>query len=203
MNELTLFNERKRYTTKQVAKMCGVTVKTVVVNAEKIGKKLVNGKTNFWTENELKQLQLVLMKNQIDKGNSTKEKTVENNLYDEVKAGLTLRAVIESGNEEALEELIEVSRKAMKAKKLERKNAELERENKSLQIELDYSKDFYTVKRVAKINNLNWKDIEWKLLKDMSFELGKPIIKIFDANYGYVNSYHIDVWNFCYPELNY
>ena len=74
-------------------------------------------------------------------------------------------------------------------------------EEKTLQ--LDESKEYYTVKRVAKMNGIDWRKISWKRLKDTSNYLQREVKKIFDANYGNVNAYHIDVWLNEYPELVY
>ena len=51
------------------------------------------------------------------------------------------------------------------------------------------------VRRYAKENGLNWRKINWRALKALSFEHGYDVKKIFDANYGQVNIYHIDVFN--------
>lgn len=75
-----------------------------------------------------------------------------------------------------------------------------EQENERLQQELDYSKDWYSIKRVAAMNGVDWKTFNWRKLKEKSMELGYGIKKIFDANYGEVNTYHKDVWENTYPE---
>lgn len=65
-------------------------------------------------------------------------------------------------------------------------------EEKTLQ--LDESKEWFTVKRVAFINHRPWQSFDWRRLKNTSAYLGYPVQKVFDANYGEVNAYHIDVW---------
>lgn len=75
-----------------------------------------------------------------------------------------------------------------------------EQENEKLQQELDYSKDWYSIKRVAAMNGVDWKTFNWRKLKEKSIELGYGVKKIFDANYGEVNTYHRDVWEVAYPE---
>lgn len=75
-----------------------------------------------------------------------------------------------------------------------------EQENERLQQELDYSKDWYSIKRVAAMNGVDWKTFNWRKLKEKSIELGYGVKKIFDANYGEVNTYHRDVWEAAYPE---
>ena len=67
-------------TTKEVAQICGVTEKTVRENAKTFGKVFENGKPTEWTEEELKKVQLVLMKNQISQGSETISGVVESNL---------------------------------------------------------------------------------------------------------------------------
>ena len=66
-------------TTKEVAQICGVTEKTVRENAKTFGKVFENGKSTEWTEEEVKKLQVVLMKNQMSQGTdcSVVKSTVE------------------------------------------------------------------------------------------------------------------------------
>lgn len=75
-----------------------------------------------------------------------------------------------------------------------------EQENERLQQELDYSKDWYSIKRVAAMNGVDWKTFNWRKLKEKSIELGYGVKKIFDANYGEVNTYHRDAWEAAYPD---
>lgn len=75
-----------------------------------------------------------------------------------------------------------------------------EQEKEKLQIELDYSKDWFSIKRVAKMNDVDWKIFDWRNLKSVGLEMGYEVKKIFDANYGEVNTYHREVWEACYPE---
>lgn len=60
--------------------------------------------------------------------------------------------------------------------------------------QLDESKEWYSIKRWAKENNMNWRCINWRRMKALSYGLGYEIKKIFDANYGQVNIYHINVF---------
>ena len=85
----------------------------------------------------------------------------------------------------------------------EREKERLSYEKEELQIELDESKKYYTIKRVAKINRISWKNINWKRLKNVSYAMELEIKKVFDANFESVNAYHIDVWRHEYPELEY
>lgn len=75
-----------------------------------------------------------------------------------------------------------------------------EQENEKLQQKIDYSKDWYSIKRVAAMNGVDWKTFNWRKLKEKSIELGYGVKKIFDANYGEVNTYHRNVWEAAYPE---
>lgn len=86
----------------------------------------------------------------------------------------------------------------LKSERVARIAAEEEKER--LQEELDYSKDWYSIKRVAAMNGVEWKKFKWRRLKEKSIELGYGVKKIFDANYGEVNTYHRDVWEAVYPE---
>ena len=64
--------------------------------------------------------------------------------------------------------------------------------------QLDEAKEWYTIKRFAKENRLNWRDISWQALKAISHEHGYMVKKIFDANYGEVNIYHKNVFGILY-----
>lgn len=69
-------------TTKEVAQICGVSIPTVTGNAKKVGIIFENGKAYEWTEEELKKVQVQLMKNTTARGNATTsgrvvEETVE------------------------------------------------------------------------------------------------------------------------------
>lgn len=71
-----------------------------------------------------------------------------------------------------------------------------EKERNSLQIELDKSKEYYTIKRMEKLNPD--KKFNWRLLKSESEKLHKPAKDVFDNNYGTVKAYHVDVWESLY-----
>jgi prophage antirepressor-like protein len=94
---------------------------------------------------------------------------------------------------QALEALIESEH--------EKERLSLEKSN--LQVKLDESMEYYTIKRVASINDISWKSLSWQVLKNTSQAMEYEIKKAFDANYEKVNAYHIAVWKREYPELRY
>ena len=61
-----------------------------------------------------------------------------------------------------------------------------------LEIQLDKSKEYCTIKRMAMITH--GQSFSFKLLRDASNEMNMPAIDIYDANYGTVKAYHKDVW---------
>ena len=61
-----------------------------------------------------------------------------------------------------------------------------------LQIELDRSKEYCTIKRMTMLTH--GQTFSFKLLRDASNEMNIPAIDIYDANYGTVKAYHKDVW---------
>ena len=75
----------------------------------------------------------------------------------------------------------------------------VEEEKERLQLELDRSKDWYSIKRVAALNDVSWKTFDWRKLKQVGEQMGYEVRKIFDANYGEVNTYHREVWETAYP----
>ena len=71
---------------------------------------------------------------------------------------------------------------------------------KALETELDRSKEWYSIKRVAHLNGVSYKVFDWRKLKLESQRQGYGVKKIFDANYGEVNTYHVNVWEKVYPQ---
>lgn len=149
-------------TTKEVAEICGVTEKTVRENAKTFGKVFENGKPTEWTKEELKKVQLVLMKNQISQGTETNGGVVENNLYTGVQVGLTFQEIVNSGNVEAMKELTTF---AMNACAEVARNKQLEEQNKLLleqkeqaeaeteriyQCNRNFHSNLYTASQIAK-----------------------------------------------------
>lgn len=104
----------------------------------------------------------------------------------------------------AVDELLEnpdlLIKVATELKDERQRRAIAEKECEELRQELDYSKDWYSIKRVAAMNGVNWKSFDWRRLKEKSVQLGYGVKKIFDANYGEVNTYHKDVWESVYPD---
>lgn len=70
---------------------------------------------------------------------------------------------------------------------------------KSLEAELDRSKEWYSIKRVAHMNGVSHKAFDWRKLKIESQRQGYGVKKIFDVNYGTINVYHMNVWEKVYP----
>ena len=70
---------------------------------------------------------------------------------------------------------------------------------KSLEAELDRSKEWYSIKRVAHMKGVSHKAFDWRKLKIESQRQGYGVKKIFDANYGTINVYHMNVWEKVYP----
>ena len=63
---------------------------------------------------------------------------------------------------------------------------------KKLEIELDRSKQYATVKRMEML--YHGQSFNWRLLKSASADVGVPPVDVFDANYGKVKAYHADAW---------
>lgn len=74
------------------------------------------------------------------------------------------------------------------------KRLEAEKQIVEKTLQLDESKEWYSIKRYAIENGLNWRYLSWRALKAISYELGYTVKKIFDANYGQVNIYHIEAF---------
>ena len=74
-----------------------------------------------------------------------------------------------------------------------------------LQVELDESRAYCTIKRFAFFNKVDWKDLSWKKLKAAHIRItGEDVHKIFDANFpDGVNAYHKEAYAEVYPTLEY
>ena len=97
-------------TTKEVAQICGVSIPTVTENAKKVGIIFENGKAHEWTEEELKKVQVQLMKNTTARGNATTSgRVVEETALNALKGGLTIQELIRSGNVEAVKEFTQMA----------------------------------------------------------------------------------------------
>ncbi len=65
-----------------------------------------------------------------------------------------------------------------------------------LEIELDQSKQYATVKRMEML--YHGQKFNWRLLKGAATQMNMPPIDVFDSNFGTVKSYHADVWREAY-----
>ena len=74
-----------------------------------------------------------------------------------------------------------------------------------LQVELDESKAYCTIKRFAFYNKIDWRDLSWKKLKAAHIRItGEDVHKIFDANFpDGVNAYHKEAFSEVYPTHEY
>jgi prophage antirepressor-like protein len=90
--------------------------------------------------------------------------------------------------------------KAYETEKKAKKEIKLKLEEKTIQ--LDENKKWFSIKRVASLNNKNWRSFDWKRLKNTSNYLGFEVKKVFDANYSNgVSAYHEDIWKHEYPGM--
>ena len=109
-------------TTKEVAQICGVTEKTVRENAKTFGKVFENGKSTEWTEEELKKVQLVLMKN-AQNNNVNSSEQVKDACTTVFQLGTLANVALTSGNIEAAEQFRKLLIQATaQAKQLESEN---------------------------------------------------------------------------------
>jgi hypothetical protein len=70
------------------------------------------------------------------------------------------------------------------------------RKAQRLEIELDKSTQYATVKRMEML--YHGQKFNWRLLKSTACEMCVQPIEVFDANYGKVNAYHASVWREAY-----
>lgn len=70
------------------------------------------------------------------------------------------------------------------------------RKVEKLQVELDESKQWASVKRMEMA--YHGQKFNWRMVKNASAELGLDVKEVFDANYGTVNAYHAEAWRAAY-----
>ena len=171
----------KTMTVREIADTLGVAKSTVrnIVNRHGWAS---NGKTTHLNEN-----QVIMLKKEL------------------VPRNLTLKSKVEKVNTE-----LEMKQKAAEVIQWymtsyeQEKQLRLQAETKSeaLQVELDRSKEWYSIKRMEKLNK--GQHFDWRVLKNESKKMGIDVKKVFDANYGEVNAYHVSVWESLYFDtLNY
>ena len=162
----------KPMTTKELAESLKTSPKVILENAKKclLDKKIENGKPTYWSKMEVTVLLEFMKANNnrtdLDLYNGCKGVSTE------LSPALKLKKALELA-QEAYEEELEI---------LRAKNASLESKNENLKIELDESKEWYSVKRMEKLNP--GKRFDWRLLKKESEKLGKEIKKTFDQTTG-------------------
>ncbi len=148
--------------TSEVAQICGVTESTVTRNAPKVGVVLENGKPHEWTEDELKKLQMALINNSMNRGNtSTKSGIVEGQAMQACKGYLSLQAIAQSGNVEAMQEYMQQMVDYTKAQHdllleqqknqllLEQKKAAEEETERIYQVNKNFHNNLYTASQIG------------------------------------------------------
>ena len=177
-------------TIKDVAKQLTVDAKTVQRYAKKyFPEKIQKGKTTLLSKEEVTFL-LERMKENNSRSDLTSTKVVEvmqTSLTPSLRMIEAMKLFEAAANDE-----------------IERLKAEKEilaQQKETLQVELDKSKQWYSIKRMQKLNPLQYFD--WRELKAESLKQGLEIKKVFDVNYGYVNAYNIAVYQSLFNYLNY
>lgn len=170
-----------------IAESLGVSKDTIKNAIRRVfPQKMQHGKTTLLNEAEVTLILEEIKKNQSVMSHSTDEviSSVAN-----AETSLTPALMIKQAME-----------LAEKGYQLELARIKAEKEN--LQIQLDESKEWYSIKRMQKLNPDE--DFSYTLLKKESRKLDIPIKKVFDSNYGEVNAYHREVWESLYSDtINY
>lgn len=207
------------YTKEEIASLCGIAPKSlnnILSNITKFGipyerkTKNIGGHKNIrlYPESILKAVKEWQIKNNIvGKTPERKEVAVSGNIS--AIQNKTTRQTIDflMNNPVTLQLMLTASierqqKLLLENNQLKENNKKLSVEKENLQITLDESKEWYSIKRMEKLNP--GKHFSWKLLKNESEKMGVPVNKVFDQNYDRVNSYHISVWESLYFDtLNY
>lgn len=126
--------------TKEIADICGVTEECIRQNAKKVGIVLENGKAHEYTEDELKKIQVQLMRN-AQNNNVNTPKIVKETSKTVLEVGLATNILANSGDIEAMREFCEVLMQKTQAQHdlllEQQKNQLLIEQNLTLQKEVD------------------------------------------------------------------
>jgi len=178
MNELTT---GKTMTVAQVAQALGYKKDTIRKKVKELFPEIVeNGIVTVLTEDQVHELKTVLVPRTLALKSEVTSAVLETEMLDKAR--------------EVMSWLI------VKTTKQEKEIKQLSTENERLQIELDESKKWYSVKRVQIAGHLKNKDPRtlWKPLKEYSINNGYQIKVIIDPNFGNVKTYSADVWKAVY-----
>lgn len=165
-------------TTKELADFLKTSPKVILENARKCmpNKVIENGKPTYWNKAEVTVL-IEQMKN--SNPNQHTFTGAVKGISTELTPALKIKKALELMQEGYEEEL-----------------RRLEAEKQFLSIKLDEAEDWYSIKRMQKLNpDVNF---NWRLMKRESEKLGHEVKKVFDQNYGEVNAYHRDVYEALY-----
>lgn len=201
--KVTEYRCQRVLTTQQIAEAYGTDRKTISYNFNHNIDRFIEGKHFIKLENEEKTLFVNRLENHDGLKNA---KTIY--LWTEKGAFLHAKSLNTDQAWEVYDRLVDnyfqkkddkmnmpMSYRDAIAQLLESLDREAE-----LQAQLDTSKDWYSIKRVAALNNVSWKTFKWRKLKEAGERMGYEVKKIFDANYGTINAYHKDVWEAVYPD---
>ena len=192
-------------TTKEVAQICGVTDECIRQNAKVIGVELGDRwHPHEWTDDEVKKVQLALMKNQTTRGNMTTE-TVSKVTQVNLGEGLAINVLSNSGDVEAMKEYCEMLIQKTQAQHdllLEQQKNQLLLEENS-QIKKDTLviagwAEQRSVLAYSIAHHLNWnlnkrKEVG-KQLSVIARQFNHNVGKVTDRDFGEVNAYGADTW---------
>lgn len=148
--------------TSEVAQICGVTEECVRQNAKVIGVGLGDRwHPHDWTEEEIKKLQAMLMKNQINQGSTDSESTVIKVTQTALGEGLAINVLSNSGDVEAMKEYCDMLIQKTQAQHelllaqeqnkllLEQKKAAEEETERIYQVNKNFHANLYTASQIA------------------------------------------------------
>ncbi len=175
-----------KVTTKELAEMLGVTTRIIQITVKELAKK--NSRLFEHIESNSQGGYLF---------NEAQATSIKIELQNHTKIAKNGFNTLTIANDL---EMLEIQRRLSEYQT--RRIAELQLQNDNLKIKLDESKEWYSIKRMEKLNK--GQHFDWRLLKKESERMGVEIKEVFDANYGKVNAYHISVWeSLFFDALNY
>lgn len=189
-------------TTKEVAQICGVTDECIRQNAKKVGIVLENGKAHDYTEDELKRVQVQLMKN-AQNNNVNASDVVKETSKTVLEVGLVAKACLDSP--EAWEQFKRLGdalvEQKLQAKELEAQNQLLLEQNEQVKkdaLAIAGWAEQRSVLAYSIAHRLNWnlskRKLVGKQLAAIARQFNHQVGKVTDRDFGEVNAYGADTW---------
>lgn len=177
----------KTMTTKELADALGITTRTVQNAVNRLGLANVlsqvdiNGKMGYVFDEE----QATAVKQEVQSHHNLATRQIDTLSTQSELRNMAVRAFAQMDDKDLVQSVMYGMKEVLD--RTQKHIADVEADNEALRIELDKSKEWYSVKRMEALTGAKF---SWRTLKRASIAQDISIKKVFDQNYGKVNVYH-------------